>query len=68
MSQIPNAIAEIYEGTAKESGKPYKALKITVGRYTKLLFLSPFEMEYVENHIAKAQEGSFLDDDEAKKK
>lgn len=66
MSQIPNAIAEIYSGTAKESGKPYKALKITVGRYSKLLFLSPFEMEYVENHIDKALEGSFLDDEKKK--
>jgi len=42
----------LYEGVAKASKKPFTALRIEVGSFTKLYFdLTPFEKEYVVNYL-----------------
>jgi len=43
----------VYEGTSKEKKLPYKAVLVTVGEWTKLVFpTSKFEMDYIEKTLA----------------
>lgn len=43
------------EGTSK-AGKPYRALNLTIGTWTKLYFVdSQFEMDYIEKYLKEAE-------------
>lgn len=56
---MENAKIEIVNGIAKESKKPYKALKITIGEWSKMVFpgskeplvASKFELDYIEKTL-----------------
>lgn len=40
---------EIIEGVGKKSNKPYKAVKLTIGDWSQLVFpRSSFEMDYIQ--------------------
>lgn len=40
---------EIVEGTGKKTGKPYSAIKLTIGDWSSLVFpRSSFEMNYIK--------------------
>lgn len=43
---------EIYQGTSKK-GKQFEALKISIGRYSALLFPTPVEMFYIKSLLKK---------------
>ena len=46
----------LYEGVGKTSKKPFKALKLEVGTWSKLYFLdSRFEMDYIEKHLTEPE-------------
>jgi len=46
----------LYEGIGKTSNKPFKALKLEVGTWTKLYFLdSRFEMDYIEQFLTSPE-------------
>lgn len=50
---------EIISGVGKESKKPYRALKVVVGEWSKLFFVgqevkvlgSNFELNYIEQYL-----------------
>lgn len=44
------------QGTGKNSGKPYTALKLTVGKWSTLHFPTAFERDYLVEYF-KTQEG-----------
>lgn len=57
----------LYEGISKKDKKPFTALKLTVGDWSKLHFLdSKFEMDYIIKTLKDEQpqenDGNFLDD------
>lgn len=39
---------EIHEGVGKESNKPYKCLKVTIGEYETLIFPTKIELRYIK--------------------
>ena len=41
----------IVQGVSKKSGNPYEAVKITIGQWTKLIFVSDFELTYIKDYI-----------------
>lgn len=43
---------KIVQKVSNKSNKPYKALELRAGLWSKLVFLSPFELEYVEKFLA----------------
>lgn len=50
----PDISIKIYEGVSKEAKKPYKAILVTVGEWSKLIFTtSKFELDYVEKTLAE---------------
>lgn len=40
---------------SKKTGKDYKALQVVIGRWKKLIFVSEFEIEYIEEILKKAR-------------
>jgi hypothetical protein len=43
---------EIYTGTARESGKEYQCLKLTIGEWSTLIFAkTPFELAYLKSQL-----------------
>lgn len=56
----------LYEGIGKESKKPYSALKLEVGKWTKLYFVdSQFEMDYIKKYLnQEPKEKSIFDDED----
>jgi len=53
-SNSPEISIKIYEGVAKETKKPYKAILITVGEWSTMMFAkSKFEMDYIEKTLAE---------------
>lgn len=55
---MPEIIKDItlYEGIGKTSKKPYHALKLTVGEWTKLYFVdSQFELAYLIKYLSQKQ-------------
>lgn len=43
---------KLYEGKSKKSGKPFTALQLVIGDWTKLYFVdSKFEMEYIRKYL-----------------
>lgn len=47
----------LYEGKGKESGKPFTALMLTVGEWTKLYFVdSRFEMDYIKKYLKTGEQ------------
>lgn len=52
MAQKQAPTIDIYEGTAKESGKSFKALRVTIGQWSQLVFpKSRFEMDYIIQYM-----------------
>jgi hypothetical protein len=46
---------QLFEGVSKKSGKPYKAIKITIGKWSKLVFpRSAFELDYITEILSKS--------------
>lgn len=43
----------IYEGIGKDSKKPFKALRVEVGKFSKLYFLDEINMLYLESKLEK---------------
>lgn len=44
----------LYEGVGKASKKPFTALKLTVGTWSKLYFVdSQFEMDYIKKYLSE---------------
>lgn len=44
---------EIYSGTSNKTGKPYEAIKVTIGKWNTLVFpRSSFEMDYIKQYLA----------------
>lgn len=41
----------IKEGTGKESGRPYTAVQVEIGKWKKLLFPSEIEMDYIKRKL-----------------
>lgn len=59
---MKNIKVEIHEGVGKKSEKPYKCLKVTVGKWSKLIFPdSSFEMDYLYEYLNK-EDGNILED------
>jgi hypothetical protein len=56
---MQNATLEIISGISKTTGKPWKALKITIGEWSKLVFPGSdrplmegrFELDYIEKQL-----------------
>lgn len=46
----------LYKGIGKASKKPFSALRIEVGSFTKLVFLNEVEKLYVEKYLAGSDE------------
>lgn len=43
---------EIVTGQSKKTGNPYKAVKVSIGEWSSLVFpRSAFEMKYIEAYI-----------------
>lgn len=43
---------EIVKGESKKTGKEYRALKVSIGDWSTLVFpRSRFEMDYIENYL-----------------
>lgn len=50
---------EVINGVSKKSGNAYKALKLTIGDWSQLIFTrSAFEMNYVEELLARQPKAS----------
>ena len=43
---------------SKKTGKDYKALQVVIGKWKKLIFVSEFEIEYIEGILEKAKKGT----------
>lgn len=43
---------EIVSGLSKEKKLPWKALKITIGDWSQLIFTESFAMKYIEEQLA----------------
>lgn len=56
--------ATIYEGTSKKTGKEFKALRIKIGLFEKLLFLQPVEIDYVERQLRADAHDDFAESEE----
>jgi hypothetical protein len=64
MERINNAYVEMVNGKGKESGKPWKAVKITIGEWTGTAFMwaktpliaTEFEINYIEKYIENYEE------------
>jgi len=41
----------IFQGVSKKTGSPYEAIKVTVGKWSKLVFVSDFELLYIKDYI-----------------
>lgn len=49
---MDNVKIEIVSGISKQSGKPYQAIKLTIGDWSQLVFpRSAFEMNYVKEQL-----------------
>lgn len=48
----------LQQGTGKTSGKPYTALKLSVGKWSTLHFPSTFELEYLTEYFKTNQTGT----------
>lgn len=46
-----NISLKLISGIGKTSGRPYSALKITVGKWSTLHFPSSFELEYLVDYL-----------------
>jgi len=44
---------EVVERNSKKTGKPYRALEVTVGKFRTLIFPTPFELDYLEQELAE---------------
>lgn len=43
---------DIITGESKKTGKPYEAIKVTIGEWSSLVFpRSRFEMDYIKNYM-----------------
>jgi len=51
MATTDNIELTVIEGVGKESKKPYKALKIKIGDYEKLVFEQSFTIKYIEKTL-----------------
>lgn len=40
---------------SKKTGRDYKALQVIIGKWKKLIFVSEFEIEYIEEILEKAK-------------
>lgn len=45
----------IFEGVSKKSGLPYKALKVSIGKWEKLIFVTDFELQYIAEILQENQ-------------
>lgn len=54
----------VHHGKSKKTGKEYDCLKLSIGRYSTLVFPSPFELEYCKDFITKQSHSSFKGNDE----
>lgn len=61
---MKNVKIEIYSGVGKNSGKPFEAVKLTIGKYSNLLFPTPIEMDYVKKVIHSSLAPATITDDE----
>lgn len=43
---------------SKKTGRDYKALQVIIGKWKKLIFVSEFEIEYIEEILEKAKKGT----------
>lgn len=43
---------------SKKTGRDYKALQVIIGKWKKLIFVSEFEIEYIEEILEKAKKGA----------
>jgi len=47
-----NTNVEIFNGKSKKDGKPYEAVKVTVGDWDHLIFVkTKFELEYIKKQL-----------------
>lgn len=50
-----NINVEIVDGIGKKSGKPYTAVKLTIGDWSSLVFpRSAFEMNYIKDVMSES--------------
>jgi len=55
----------LYEGVGKTSKKPFTALMLTVGTWSKLYFVdSQFEMDYIKNQLKEVETKPTTDPDD----
>lgn len=43
---------------SKKTGRDYKALQVVIGKWKKLIFVSEFEIQYIEEILEKAKKGT----------
>lgn len=43
----------VYNGTGKASGKPFKAIKLEIGKWSTLVFPTEFEWDYIEKTLGQ---------------
>ena len=41
----------IIQGVSKKTGNSYEAIKVTVGKWSKLIFVTDFELNYIKEYI-----------------
>lgn len=52
---MDNVTVEIYTGKSKKNGKEYTAVKLTIGSWDKLIFVTPFELQYIKEQLGIAE-------------
>lgn len=53
---MDNVNVEIVAGTSKKTGKEYKAIKLSIGDWSQLVFpRSAFEMDYIINQLEEGK-------------
>lgn len=49
---MKNCTVEIVDGISNKTGKPYQAIKLSIGDWSQLVFpRSSFEMEYIRQQL-----------------
>lgn len=47
-----NVKVDLISGVGKKSGKPYEAVRLTIGDWSQLVFpRSPFELNYIKEQL-----------------
>lgn len=54
--------AEIVNRTSKKTGKEYTCLQITIGDWTRLIFLQRYELLYVQKQIELIEKKQLITD------